>query len=82
MRERQADQDRSTWEGIQAARILEHEGIHCNLTPLFAFCQAVSAAMPACSRSRPSSVASTTGEKRSPAPPGDEAMNAGANDPA
>ena len=31
----------STWEGIQAARILEHEGVHCNLTLLFAFCQAV-----------------------------------------
>ena len=31
----------STWEGIQAARILEHEGIRCNLTLLFAFCQAV-----------------------------------------
>ena len=30
----------STWEGIQAARILEHEGIRCNLTLLFAFCQA------------------------------------------
>ncbi|KQW02583.1 transaldolase [Rhizobacter sp. Root1221] len=31
----------STWEGIQAARILEHDGIHCNLTLLFSFCQAV-----------------------------------------
>jgi transaldolase len=31
----------STWEGIQAARILEHEGMHCNLTLLFSFCQAV-----------------------------------------
>ncbi|MEW6098842.1 MAG: transaldolase [Pseudomonadota bacterium] len=31
----------STWEGIQAARALEHEGIHCNLTLLFSFCQAV-----------------------------------------
>jgi transaldolase len=31
----------STWEGIQAARTLEREGIHCNLTLLFAFCQAV-----------------------------------------
>jgi transaldolase len=31
----------STWEGIQAARILEHEGIRCNLTLLFSFCQAV-----------------------------------------
>ncbi len=31
----------STWEGIQAARILQREGINCNLTLLFAFCQAV-----------------------------------------
>jgi transaldolase len=31
----------STWEGIQAAGELEKEGIHCNLTLLFAFCQAV-----------------------------------------
>jgi transaldolase len=31
----------ATWEGIQAARILEHEGIHCNLTLLFSLCQAV-----------------------------------------
>jgi len=31
----------ATWEGIQAARELELEGIHCNLTLLFAFCQAV-----------------------------------------
>lgn len=31
----------STWEGIQAAAVLEKEGIRCNLTLLFAFCQAV-----------------------------------------
>ena len=31
----------STWEGIQASKALEHEGICCNLTLLFAFCQAV-----------------------------------------
>ena len=31
----------STWEGIQAAAQLEREGIRCNLTLLFAFCQAV-----------------------------------------
>jgi len=30
----------STWEGIQAARELEQEGIRCNLTLLFSFCQA------------------------------------------
>lgn len=34
----------STWEGIQAARLLEQEGIHCNLTLLFNFAQAVACA--------------------------------------
>jgi len=35
----------STWEGIQAARYLEqHEEIHCNLTLLFSFAQAVACA--------------------------------------
>ncbi len=31
----------ATWEGIQAARELEKDGIHCNLTLLFSFGQAV-----------------------------------------
>jgi transaldolase len=35
----------STWEGIQAARQLETEGIHCNLTLLFSFPQAVACAL-------------------------------------
>jgi transaldolase len=34
----------STWEGIQAAQILERDGIHCNLTLLFGFAQAVACA--------------------------------------
>jgi transaldolase len=34
----------STWEGIQAAGILEKEGIHCNLTLLFGMHQAVACA--------------------------------------
>jgi transaldolase len=34
----------STWEGIKAAEVLEREGIHCNLTLLFSFAQAVAAA--------------------------------------
>lgn len=34
----------ATWEGIQAARELEQDGIFCNLTLLFAFCQAVACA--------------------------------------
>jgi transaldolase len=31
----------ATWEGIAAAEVLERQGIHTNLTLLFAFCQAV-----------------------------------------
>jgi len=34
----------STWEGLQAARILEAESIHCNLTLLFSLVQAIQAA--------------------------------------
>jgi len=34
----------STWEGIKAAEQLEQEGIHCNLTLLFSFAQAVACA--------------------------------------
>jgi transaldolase len=34
----------STWEGIQAAEILEKEGIHCNLTLLFGMHQAIACA--------------------------------------
>jgi transaldolase len=34
----------STWEGIRAAEELESEGIHCNLTLLFSFAQAVACA--------------------------------------
>jgi transaldolase len=34
----------STWEGIRAAERLEKEGIHCNMTLLFSFAQAVACA--------------------------------------
>ncbi|MDR0693535.1 MAG: transaldolase [Puniceicoccales bacterium] len=34
----------ATWEGIRAAKILEKEGIHCNLTLLFSKVQAVACA--------------------------------------
>jgi len=34
----------STWEGIQAAKQLEREGIHCNLTLLFSLTQAAACA--------------------------------------
>ncbi len=34
----------STWEGIQAAEILEKEGIHCNMTLMFSLAQAIGCA--------------------------------------
>jgi transaldolase len=34
----------STWEGIEAAAVLEREGIHCNMTLLFSLPQAVACA--------------------------------------
>ncbi|MBX2812403.1 MAG: transaldolase [Myxococcales bacterium] len=34
----------TTWEGIRAAEALEREGIHCNLTLLFSFAQAIACA--------------------------------------
>ncbi len=34
----------STWEGIEAAKVLEAEGIHCNLTLLFGLHQAIACA--------------------------------------
>ena len=71
----------STWEGIQAARILEHEGIHCNLTLLFAFCQAV-----ACGDAGVRLISPFVGRiydwhKKAAGIAWTEAANAGANDP-
>ena len=34
----------TTWEGVQAAKILKKDGIDCNMTLLFSFAQAVAAA--------------------------------------
>jgi transaldolase len=71
----------STWEGIQSARILEREGIHCNLTLLFAFCQAV-----ACGEASVTLISPFVGRiydwyKKSAGGAWNEAANAGANDP-
>jgi transaldolase len=71
----------STWEGIQAAAQLEREGIHCNLTLLFAFCQAV-----ACGAAKVTLISPFVGRiydwyKRAAGAGWDEAANAGANDP-
>lgn len=71
----------ATWEGIQAARILEHEGIHCNLTLLFSFCQAV-----ACGDAGVKLISPFVGRiydwyKKSAGSSWDEAASAGVNDP-
>ncbi|MET3604965.1 transaldolase [Sphaerotilus sulfidivorans] len=71
----------STWEGIEAARQLEKEGIRCNLTLLFAFCQAV-----ACGDAGIQLISPFVGRiydwyKKSAGAQWDEAAMAGANDP-
>ena len=71
----------ATWEGIQAAKALEHEGIHCNLTLLFAFCQAV-----ACGEGGITLISPFVGRiydwhKKAAGATWDEAALAGANDP-
>jgi transaldolase len=71
----------ATWEGIQAARVLEQEGIHCNLTLLFSFCQAV-----ACGDAGVQLISPFVGRiydwaKKSAGATWDEAAMAGLNDP-
>jgi transaldolase len=71
----------ATWEGIQAARILEREGIRCNLTLLFSFCQAV-----ACGEASVQLISPFVGRiydwyKKSAGAAWDEAASAGPNDP-
>ena len=71
----------STWEGIQAARTLQREGINCNMTLLFSFCQAV-----ACGDAGVKLVSPFVGRiydwyKKSAGAQWVEADNVGANDP-
>lgn len=71
----------STWEGIQAAAELEREGIHCNLTLLFSFAQAV-----ACGDAKVQLISPFVGRiydwyKKQAGAQWDEAAMAGANDP-
>jgi transaldolase len=71
----------STWEGIEAARQLEKKGIHCNLTLLFSFAQAV-----ACGAAGVQLISPFVGRiydwyKKSAGSNWNEAANAGANDP-
>ncbi|MDB5929836.1 MAG: transaldolase [Polaromonas sp.] len=71
----------ATWEGIEAARLLEERGIHTNLTLLFSFCQAV-----ACGQAKVQLISPFVGRiydwyKKSAGSSWNESANAGANDP-
>ncbi len=71
----------ATWEGIQAARVLEQEGIHCNLTLLFAFAQAQ-----ACGDANVQLISPFVGRiydwyKKSAGVQWDESAKSGVNDP-
>ena len=71
----------ATWEGIRAAERLQRRGINCNLTLLFAFCQAV-----ACGQARVQLISPFVGRiydwhKARAGSAWDEAAMAGANDP-
>jgi len=71
----------ATWEGIEAARLLEQQGIRCNLTLLFSFAQAV-----ACGAAKVQLISPFVGRiydwyKKNAGSQWDEAVNAGSNDP-
>lgn len=71
----------STWEGIAAAQELERQGLHCNLTLMFSFCQAV-----ACADARVTLVSPFVGRiydwyKKSAGAAWVEAEHAGPSDP-
>ena len=71
----------ATWEGIRAAEQLEREGVHCNLTLLFSFAQAV-----ACGQAGVQLISPFVGRiydwyKKQAGAQWDEAAMAGANDP-
>jgi len=71
----------ATYEGIQAARVLEAEGIHCNLTLLFSLVQAVE-----CADARVQLISPFVGRiydwhKKHQGSNWNEAANSGVNDP-
>ena len=71
----------ATWEGIQAAQVLEREGIHTNLTLLFAFAQAVACAQAGVKLISPFVGRIYDWHKKATGAAWDEAERAGVNDP-
>lgn len=71
----------STWEGIQAARVLQSEGVRCNMTLLFSLEQAV-----ACAEAQAQLISPFVGRiydwhKKNQGAAWDEAAHAGGADP-
>ncbi len=71
----------ATWEGIQAAQVLQQEGIRCNMTLLFSLPQAM-----ACAAARAQLISPFVGRildwhKREAGAQWNDEANAGANDP-
>ena len=71
----------STWEGIEAAKVLEAEGIKCNMTLLFSMPQAI-----ACAQAKVQLISPFVGRiydwyKKAAGASWDETANAGVNDP-
>jgi transaldolase len=71
----------STWEGIRAADVLEREGIHCNMTLLFATAQAQACADVGATLISPFVGRIYDWHRKQAGAAWDEAANSGANDP-
>lgn len=71
----------STWEGIEAARILQAEGISCNLTLLFSLVQAIAAAQASATLISPFVGRIYDWHKKAAGQAWDEQANSGENDP-
>ncbi|MCF0253057.1 MAG: transaldolase, partial [Duodenibacillus sp.] len=71
----------ATWEGCEAARALEAEGIHCNLTLIFALEQAEASAQAGATLISPFVGRIYDWHKKAAGAAWDEAANAGAADP-
>jgi transaldolase len=71
----------STWEGIRAAELLEREGIHCNMTLLFALVQAEACAAAGATLISPFVGRIYDWHKKAAGSGWDEAAMSGAQDP-
>jgi transaldolase len=71
----------ATWEGIEAAAQLEREGIRCNLTLVFALCQAVACGVAGVQLISPFVGRIYDWHKKNAGAAWNEAERAGANDP-